>query len=100
MLDPKTGDYQTAVHEIIRAKPSAAKGSYIQSLSVSTTMGPNVRIDPAHPKGAEVVTPAWPNAARLTIAAVGPTSARCLTTQDYASNARHKSGWELGPPLA
>jgi large subunit ribosomal protein L1 len=31
---------------IVRAKPSAAKGTYIRSVTVSSTMGPGVRIDP------------------------------------------------------
>jgi len=30
---------------VIRAKPAAAKGTYIQSVTVSSTMGPGVRID-------------------------------------------------------
>jgi large subunit ribosomal protein L1 len=32
---------------VIRAKPSAAKGIYLKKISVSTTMGPGVRVDPA-----------------------------------------------------
>ena len=41
------------VDEILRAKPSSAKGRYIKSLAVSSTMGPSVRIDPTRPKDAE-----------------------------------------------
>ena len=33
------------IHEIIRAKPSASKGRYIKSLSISSTMGPSVKLD-------------------------------------------------------
>jgi len=33
--------------ELIRLKPASAKGNYIRSLSVSTTMGPAVRIEPS-----------------------------------------------------
>jgi large subunit ribosomal protein L1 len=41
-------DNATALLEsVIRAKPSAAKGSYILNVAVSTTMGPGVRVDPA-----------------------------------------------------
>jgi large subunit ribosomal protein L1 len=32
---------------IVRAKPSAAKGQYVKSVTVSSTMGPGVRLDPA-----------------------------------------------------
>jgi large subunit ribosomal protein L1 len=32
---------------IIRAKPSSAKGNYLLSVAVSSTMGPGVRVDPA-----------------------------------------------------
>jgi len=31
----------------VRAKPAAAKGHYIRSVTVSTTMGPGVPVDPA-----------------------------------------------------
>lgn len=37
---------QAFLAEIIRAKPSAAKGAYIKSVTLSTTMGPGVKIDP------------------------------------------------------
>lgn len=36
---------QVLIHEIVRAKPSASKGRYIKSLSISTTMGPSVKLD-------------------------------------------------------
>jgi large subunit ribosomal protein L1 len=44
------------VDEVLKAKPSSAKGRYIESLVVSSTMGPGVRIDPTHPREAESVT--------------------------------------------
>jgi large subunit ribosomal protein L1 len=44
-------NYLVAVDEILRAKPSSAKGRYIKSLTLSSTMGPGVRIDPTRPKG-------------------------------------------------
>ena len=37
---------------LIRAKPAASKGNYLQSVAVSTTMGPSVRIDPATARAA------------------------------------------------
>jgi len=33
------------INEIVRAKPAASKGRYIKSLSISSTMGPSVRLD-------------------------------------------------------
>jgi len=36
---------RTLVHEIVRAKPAASKGRYIKSMSISSTMGPSVKLD-------------------------------------------------------
>ena len=36
------------VDSVVRAKPPAAKGRYLKSVTVSSTMGPGVRIDTAH----------------------------------------------------
>ena len=38
---------QALLTSLLRAKPAAAKGHYMQSVAVSTTMGPGIRIDPA-----------------------------------------------------
>jgi large subunit ribosomal protein L1 len=46
-------NYVTAVDEILRAKPSAAKGRYVKTLTVSTTMGPGIAIDPNRMKDTE-----------------------------------------------
>jgi large subunit ribosomal protein L1 len=35
------------VDSIVKAKPAAAKGRYLKSITVSSTMGPGVRIDTA-----------------------------------------------------
>jgi len=39
-------NYQVVLEELIRAKPSAAKGRYIRSITVASTMGPGVKVDP------------------------------------------------------
>ena len=38
-------NYDAIMSAIIKAKPAAAKGQYIKSVSVSTTMGPGLYID-------------------------------------------------------
>ncbi len=38
-------NYNTVMDAIIKAKPVAAKGQYVRSVSVTTTMGPGVFID-------------------------------------------------------
>jgi large subunit ribosomal protein L1 len=48
-------NYLTVVDEVLRAKPAAAKGRYIKTLAVSSTMGPSVRIDPTKPKDTQTV---------------------------------------------
>ena len=39
-------NYAAVIEELIRAKPSAAKGRYIRTVTVATTMGPGVKVDP------------------------------------------------------
>jgi len=41
------------VEELMRAKPAAAKGRYLRAVTLSSTMGPGIRIDPAHAREAE-----------------------------------------------
>jgi large subunit ribosomal protein L1 len=48
-------NYLAVVEEILRAKPSAAKGKYIKTMSISTTMGPSVPIDPARVRDTDTV---------------------------------------------
>ncbi|EDS76475.1 ribosomal protein L1 [Clostridium botulinum C str. Eklund] len=42
-----TENYNVLMEAIVKAKPAAAKGQYIKSLSISSTMGPGVKINPA-----------------------------------------------------
>ena len=40
-------NYAALYTEILRVKPASAKGKYVKSISVSSTMGPGVKVDPA-----------------------------------------------------
>ena len=44
-------NYAALVEEIVRAKPSAAKGRYIRTVTLTSTMGPGLHIDPAQTRG-------------------------------------------------
>ena len=44
-------NYAALVDEIARAKPAAAKGRYIRSITLTTTMGPGIHVDPARTRG-------------------------------------------------
>jgi large subunit ribosomal protein L1 len=39
-------NYAAVIEELMRAKPAAAKGRYLRSIIVTTTMGPGIKIDP------------------------------------------------------
>jgi large subunit ribosomal protein L1 len=40
-------NYAAVIEELIRAKPSAAKGRYLRTVTFATTMGPGVKVDPS-----------------------------------------------------
>jgi large subunit ribosomal protein L1 len=40
-------NYQAIIEELIRAKPSAAKGRYLRTIVMASTMGPGVKVDPS-----------------------------------------------------
>jgi large subunit ribosomal protein L1 len=44
-------NYAALIDEIVRAKPAAAKGRYIRSITLTSTMGPGIHIDPAKTRG-------------------------------------------------
>ena len=47
-------NYFAALDEVLRLKPSASKGRYLKKVTVSSTMGPGVSVDPTRLKPAEV----------------------------------------------
>ena len=46
-LEDLARNVQAVIDEIVRVKPASAKGRYMMSITVSSTMGPGVKIDPA-----------------------------------------------------
>ncbi|MBW3653476.1 MAG: 50S ribosomal protein L1 [Actinobacteria bacterium] len=40
-------NYAAVIDELIRAKPSAAKGRYLRTITMASTMGPGVKVDPS-----------------------------------------------------
>ncbi|HEY8467790.1 MAG TPA: 50S ribosomal protein L1 [Solirubrobacterales bacterium] len=48
-------NYAAIVEEIVRAKPAAAKGRYILSITLATTMGPGVRVDTSYTNSADIL---------------------------------------------
>ena len=51
-------NYAALIDEVNRAKPASAKGRYLESVTITTTMGPGVKVDPGAATGAadEVAT--------------------------------------------
>ncbi len=45
-------NFQAVLDELNRAKPSAAKGRYLHSITLAATMGPGVKIDPSRTRNA------------------------------------------------
>jgi large subunit ribosomal protein L1 len=44
-------NYAALIEEIVRAKPASAKGRYIEQITLTTTMGPGLKVDPARVRG-------------------------------------------------
>jgi large subunit ribosomal protein L1 len=44
-------NYAALIDEIVRAKPAAAKGRYIRGITLTSTMGPGIKVDPARTRG-------------------------------------------------
>jgi large subunit ribosomal protein L1 len=48
-------NYAAIIDEITRAKPAAAKGRYLLSVTLATSMGPGVRVDPSRTRESEIL---------------------------------------------
>jgi large subunit ribosomal protein L1 len=48
-------NYAAIVDEIVRAKPAAAKGRYLLTITLATTMGPGVRVDTTRTRESEIL---------------------------------------------
>jgi large subunit ribosomal protein L1 len=48
-------NYAAVIDEIVRAKPAAAKGRYIISTTLTTTMGPGIRVDTSRTRESEIL---------------------------------------------
>ena len=54
-------NYSAVLDELIKAKPPAAKGKYIRSITMTSTMGPGIKVDPSRTR--DIVEEAAPAAA-------------------------------------
>jgi large subunit ribosomal protein L1 len=45
--DQLADNYAAAMDEVMRLKPSSSKGRYVKKITVSSTMGPGILVDPA-----------------------------------------------------
>jgi large subunit ribosomal protein L1 len=69
---PLLENYAALVDEIVRAKPAAAKGRYVRTITLTSTMGPGVHVDPGQTKGiVEELDESAPAAASQEEATVG-----------------------------
>jgi large subunit ribosomal protein L1 len=55
-------NYAAVIEELVRAKPSASKGRYLISISLSTTMGPGIRVDTTRTRASDITDEGAPAA--------------------------------------
>ncbi len=51
-------NYAAVIEELVRAKPSAAKGRYLRTITLASTMGPGVKVDPSRTRDIAEEAPA------------------------------------------
>lgn len=70
-LEALVANYQAVVEEIVRAKPAASKGRYMRSVTISSSMGPGIRIDPNRARDVDLSATSDDQAAEPAEAAAG-----------------------------
>jgi large subunit ribosomal protein L1 len=50
-------NYAAVVEELVRARPAVAKGKYLKSITIASTMGPGVKVDPTQTRDIVQETP-------------------------------------------
>jgi large subunit ribosomal protein L1 len=75
-------NYGAVVEEIVRAKPAAAKGRYLLSVTLTTTMGPGIRVDPSRTRMGEILAGVSGNGAPASEAGDGQTEAEPEATPE------------------
>ncbi len=50
-------NYAAVIEELVRAKPAVAKGKYLKSITLASTMGPGVKVDPTQTRDIVQETP-------------------------------------------
>jgi large subunit ribosomal protein L1 len=53
--DDLARNVQAVIDELVRVKPASAKGRYLMSITVSSTMGPGVKVDPTRTRDVDEV---------------------------------------------
>jgi large subunit ribosomal protein L1 len=74
-------NYAAVVDEIVRARPAAAKGRYLLTITLATTMGPGIRVDPARTREAEILAGAPSGNGEATEAEAEPEAAEAEAQQ-------------------
>jgi large subunit ribosomal protein L1 len=68
-------NYSAVVDEIVRARPAAAKGRFLLSITLATSMGPGIRVDASRTREAEILAGAGNGAAAAEEAEEAPAEA-------------------------
>ena len=45
--DKLVDNFRTLLDAVIKAKPAASKGQYLRGITIATTMGPGIKVNPA-----------------------------------------------------